>query len=362
MSGRSVKETIAVRAGEAFDLARVEAYLRAHIAEMGDGPLEVEQFAAGHSNLTYLLRAGDWEGVLRRPPLGPVAPKAHDMAREAKFLQALAPQFALAPRPYLLAEERDLLGAPFFVMERKRGVVLDRTWPDVWAQTPANARKVAEAAIDTLVALHHVPFHGTELALLGRPEGYMERQVHGWIERYERAKTADVSAAARVATWLREQLTRSAVQASTAAAQATIVHNDFKLNNMLVAPDDPSRVTAVLDWEMATLGDPLCDLAVMLSYWAQEGDSELLQQGLSPLTRLPGFPTRDELIELYATRSGRDVQAMDFYLAFAYFKVAVICQQIYYRYHNGQTQDPRFAAMGNMAQHLIELSAEVAGQ
>jgi aminoglycoside phosphotransferase (APT) family kinase protein len=351
-SGKGLNETIAVRAGEEFDLAKVEAYLRAHLPQLDGGELTALQFAAGHSNLTYLLRCGEWEAVLRRPPLGKLAPKAHDMARESRLLAALHPLFPEAPQPYVFCDDLDVIGAPFFVMERKSGVVADRRWPAVYEQTPENGRKMSEALVDTLVALHAVEYRGTELESIGRPEGYMERQVTGWIDRYLRAKTDEVPEAERVAKWMVDHLPEMPA--------ATIVHNDLKLNNLLLSPDDPAQVTAVLDWEMATIGDPLCDLAVTLSYWAEDGDGELIKQGLSPLTTLPGFLKRDELIELYARRSGRDVANMDFYLTFASFKVAVICQQIYYRWKQGQTQDPRFAAMGQMAQHLIGVAGQTA--
>ncbi|MCX7570999.1 phosphotransferase family protein [Tumebacillus sp. DT12] len=344
------RETIPVRAGEELDLARLTAYLGEHVPELASGDWRVEQFAAGHSNLTYLLRDGEREAVLRRPPLGPVAPKAHDMGRESRLLAALSPLFAKAPRPYLFCEDTAVIGSPFFVMERKKGVVADRRWPVEYEQTEENARLMSEALIDTLVELHSVEWRGTGLAEIGRPDGYMQRQVAGWIERYERSKTDEIPEAALVAKKLTDGLPESPT--------ATIVHNDLKLNNLLLDEKDPSRVTAVLDWEMATLGDPLSDLAITLSYWAEASDPEVLRQGLSPLTTRPGFYTREQLIHRYALKSGRSVEQMDFYMAFATFKIAVICQQIYFRWKQGQTQDPRFAGMGAVAAQLIKVAAK----
>jgi aminoglycoside phosphotransferase (APT) family kinase protein len=343
-----IGETRAVRSGEEFDVQKVHELLRKNIPMLDQKEITVSQFSAGHSNLTYLLKCGEWEAVLRRPPLGPVAKKAHDMAREARFLQALSPLFPLAPKPYVFCEDTDLIGSPFFVMERKKGVVVDKEWPTQFEKSPEVCRSMSEAFVDTLVALHAVPYQNTDLEQIGHPVGYMKRQVEGWIERYQRAKTDEIPTADVVSKWLIDHIPVS--------PPATVIHNDFKLNNMLFSLDNPACVTAVLDWEMATVGDPLSDLAIAISYWADKDDPASFRQGLSEITTLPGFYSRADLIERYAKKSGRNVESMDFYMTFAYFKVAVICQQIFYRWKRGQTQDERFAVMGNVAESLIQLA------
>jgi aminoglycoside phosphotransferase (APT) family kinase protein len=344
-----VLDTIPVRQGERFDLASLATFL----AQQGfavDG-LHVEQFPAGHSNLTYLLKAGEWQAVLRRPPLGPVAPRAHDMQREYRILQRLHPVFELAPKPYVLCEDSSVIGSPFYLMERRTGLLLDRELPADWKPDPAVHRAISEAVVRTLVDLHAVDWQPAGLDQVGHPDGYLDRQVHGWIDRYHRARTRDVAEVGPLTAWLVEHLPVS--------PPATVIHNDYKLNNVLLDPTQPTSLRAVLDWEMATLGDPLSDLATTLVYWAEPGDSDLLG-GLDAVTAQPGFLRRHEVIDLYQRLSGRDLQAMDFYQSFATFKVAVICQQIYYRWHRGQTDDPRFKDHERVACNLIRRAAELA--
>lgn len=340
------KETIPVRPGEELHRDDVEQFLRKQIPDLPEGSLEVEQFAAGHSNLTYLLRIGDWEAVLRRPPIGPVAPKTHDMEREYRILSLMHKVYPLAPKPYVFNNDLRVMEAPFYVMERRKGIVIDRTWPEEADSSSETRRLVSEAFVDTLVELHAVDWEGAGLASIGHPSGYMERQVHGWIQRYERAKTDELPLVEENAKWLIDRLPLSPA--------ATIIHNDFKLNNLIFSLQDLGKVEAVVDWEMTTIGDPLSDLAVAVSYWAEADDAELTENGFSPVTTLPGFINRHEFMELYAKKSGRDLHAFDYYMAFAYFKVAVICQQIYFRWKNGQTQDPRFERLDKMAISLME--------
>ncbi|HEY1298085.1 MAG TPA: phosphotransferase family protein [Chloroflexota bacterium] len=343
-------ETIPVRADERFDVARVAEFLRS--SGLGVGDLEVEQFPAGQSNLTFLLRSGDWEAVLRRPPLGPVAPRAHDMAREFRILHRLHPSFRLAPQPYVLCEDVTVLGAPFYVMERRHGLVLDQDLPVGWTPDPALHRAIAESLVKVLVDLHAVDWQAAGLDDIGHPEGYMRRQVSGWIERFVRARTSEIAEVNTLTKWLVTQLPES--------PPPTMIHNDYKLNNVLLDRDDPRRITAVLDWEMATVGDPLSDLASLVVYWTQSSDAEMMG-GLRSVTCEAGFPSRDEIVELYAHLSGRDLSTLHWYLAFSYFKVGVICQQIYYRWFKGQTHDERFAGLGNVAVALIRQAAATAG-
>lgn len=346
-------DTIPVRADERFSVARVSEFLiESGLGGFDPETIEVEQFPAGHSNLTYLLRSGDWEAVLRRPPLGPVAPRAHDVTREFHILQRLHPSFPLAPQPFVLCEDVEVIGAQFYVMERRRGLVLDQDLPLDWQPDADLHRAITESLIAVLVELHAVDWRAAGLDTIGHPEGYMQRQVTGWIDRYERARTPEAPEVTRLAAWLSDGLPQS--------PPATVIHNDYKLNNMLLDPRDPRRITAVLDWEMATVGDPLSDLASLLVYWTGPGESEMMG-GLKAVTGAAGFPTRPEIAQMYAQSSGRDVASLDWYVAFAYFKVGVICQQIYYRWFKGQTHDERFAGHGGVATNMLRQAASVAG-
>ncbi|MFD1029884.1 phosphotransferase family protein [Metaplanococcus flavidus] len=338
--------TIPVREGEEIDKAKLQQFLKASIDGLPEGELEIRQFGAGHSNLTYALKIGEWEGVLRKPPLGPVAPKAHDMEREFRILQSLAPVFPSAPKPYVYSEDLSIAGSPFFVMERRHGIVLDTEFPDGMEVTAEIGRKISEKMVDTLVELHAIDPYQTALAEMAKPEGFMERQVSGWIGRYERAKTDEIDGLENLKQWMMDHIPES--------QEPTIIHYDFKLNNAMFS-EDFSQITGLFDWEMTTVGDPLADLGAAMSYWIQADDPELLKFGMGKpsVTVNEGFFTREEFIRSYAEKSGRDVSQIDFYLTFAYFKLAVIVQQIYYRYKNGQTQDPRFAHFDRFVKSLI---------
>jgi aminoglycoside phosphotransferase (APT) family kinase protein len=334
-----------VRKGEDFDLAATERYIREHIENLPEGELEVRQFPSGASNLTYLVKIGNWEGVLRRPPLGPVPPKAHDMGRESRLLIKLHEAFPLAPKPYFFCEDESVIGAPFYVMERRKGVIVDDSFPEGVEPTEELRRGMSRMVVDTLVELHTVDWQKAGLGDLGRPEGFLERQVKGWIGRYDKAKTEQIEEVGPLTEWIQKNVPES--------PPATIVHNDYKLNNLLLNPEDLTEVRAVLDWEMTTIGDPLFDLAVSLSYWVEAGDSQELKEVLPTVADTPGFMTRKEFIDYYAQRSGRDLSDMHWYLVFGYFKLAVILQQIYARWHNGQTKDERFANFNERVKNVI---------
>ena len=341
-----MSETIKVREGEGFDHEAVEKRLREEIDGLPEGNLEVRQFPSGASNLTYLLEIGGWEGVLRRPPLGPVPPKAHDMGRESKVLASLNPVYPFAPKPYFFTDDESLIGAPFYVMERKRGTVIDDEFPEGVEPTEEFCRRLSETVVDTLVELHAVDYEKAGLGDLGRPEGFLERQTHGWISRYEKAKTEEIPEAEPLTEWLAKDIPES--------PSPTIVHNDFKLNNLLLDPDDFTEVRAVLDWEMTTVGDPLFDLAVSLSYWVEHDDPKEMREVLpTVVSKSSHFFTREEFIERYAQKSGRDLSDMGWHMVFGYFKLAVILQQIYARWHAGQTKDPRFANFDERVKNLI---------
>jgi aminoglycoside phosphotransferase (APT) family kinase protein len=344
-------DTAAIRTGEDFDHEALATYLRGRLAG-AEGPIEVEQFPGGHSNLTYLLRFGGREFVMRRPPMGPVAPTAHDMVREYRVLSAVHPVFPLAPRPELACEDVSILGVPFYVMERRRGIIVRTEVPKEVGNDEKLRRRISEAMVDTLVALHAIDIEASGLARLGKPQGFVERQVRGWTERWTRAKTTEVPAMERVITWLAERI--------PPAPAATMLHNDFKLDNVMLDRADPGRVAAVLDWEMATVGDPLVDLGLLLCYWSRTDDPKARRDAVSSVTTQPGWLSRDEIIQRYAERTGRDLSRIAFYETFALFKVAVVIQQIFFRYQRGQTRDERFADFERRVIGLAEAALEVA--
>ena len=340
-----MSETIAVREGEGFDAEAVEGVLREKIDGLPDGRLEVEQFPSGASNLTYLLRIGDWEGVLRRPPLGPIPPKAHDMGRESGILSKLNAAYPLAPKPYFFLDDEAVIGVPFYVMEKRTGVVLDDSFPEGVEPGGGLCREISRTVVDTLVELHAVEPVEAGLGELGRPEGFLERQTEGWIGRYDKAKTDEIDEVEPLTGWLAANVPES--------PPPTVIHNDYKLNNLVLNPNDLTEVRAVLDWEMTTVGDPLFDLAVSLSYWTEPGDPDDLKAVMPTVTSTPGFMTRRELIDRYAEESGRDLSEMHWYVVFGYFKLAGILQQIFARWKNGQTRDERFATFGDRVRALI---------
>jgi aminoglycoside phosphotransferase (APT) family kinase protein len=341
----TIDETIAVRKGEAFDIPRVEDYLRQVVPGIGEGSLQVRQFPSGASNLTYLLQIGSWQGVLRRPPFGPVPPKAHDMERESSLLRRIHPVFPLAPLPYAFCSDLDILGVPFYVMERREGIVINDAFPPGITPDKGLCQRISAMVVDTLVQIHAVDWRAAGLAAFGHPDGFLARQVKGWIERYFRAQTDDIPQVQPLTNWLAENI--------PPGPAPTLIHNDFKLNNILLDAHDLARPVAVLDWEMATIGDPLFDLAVSLGYWVNAEDPVELQTVLPSVTMVPGFINREAFMHLYASRSGRDLSSMQFYMTFAYFKLAVIIQQIYARWQKGQTQDERFAIFGKRVRDVV---------
>ena len=338
-------DTAPVRSGEELDVPALAVYLRDKIPGVAES-LDVEQFPGGYSNLTYLLRCGGEEYVLRRPPLGPVAPKAHDMAREYRILKAISPHFDPAPKVFLLCDDPSIVGAPFFVMERRCGVVLRREWPADYRAGADTFRRVSEAFTDCLIELHSVDILRHGLDSLGRPEGFLERQLRGWATRWQRAKTEELPRMDELGDWL--------AKCMPASAAATIVHNDYKLDNLMLGSEDAAEITAVLDWEMATVGDPLVDLGVVLSYWPESGDPELRREAVSPITTQPGFYSRRQLLERYAAATGRDLSRIDYYEVFGLYKLAVVLQQIYYRFYIGQTRDPRFQDLPERVRGLAD--------
>jgi aminoglycoside phosphotransferase (APT) family kinase protein len=346
-------DTSPIRKGEELDWSSLEAYLREYLPSKLDGEfapdakIEVTQFPGGHSNLTYCVSLGDREFVMRRPPFGPVAPTAHDMPREYRLLAAIHPHFHLAPKPYLLCEDASVIGAPFYLMERRKGIVIRQQIPQEVGDDLDLRRRISESLVDTLADLHAVDVQSTGLISLGKPAGFVRRQVEGWAGRWERAKTADLNEMKKTAEWLIQRLPPD-------PSIPTLVHNDYKLDNVMLDSSDPARIVAILDWEMCAVGDPLVDVGLLLCYWPQADDPEIFAGSLRSVTMLPGWMTRAEIVERYAARSGRDLSTIAFYHTFAIFKLAVVIQQIYYRYHVGQTQDARFADFDKRVEALAK--------
>lgn len=349
MSEMILPEVIDVRPDERFDEVALLKWIDGRLPG-SDQPLEVRQFGRGKANLTYLLAFGDdHEYVLRRPPLGPVAPSAHDMGREYRVLSTLWQAFPQAARAYLFADEDSIIGAPFFIMERRHGVVVQGVVPPVFGSGDDRDtnRKLSEVVVDTLAEFHAVDPMDAGLADLGRPEGFIDRQLNGWIGRWETAKHEDNPLAEEVAKWL--------IDTQPESRDVTLLHNDWRLDNMAVAEDDPGRCVAVYDWDMCTRGEPLADLGTVMAVWH---DPEEAVPGLMPMpTTTRGFMRREEAIVRYGQQSGRDLTHAGWYVVFGTFKMATIIQQIFIRWHRGQTQDERFAPMGEGARKLIELAA-----
>jgi aminoglycoside phosphotransferase (APT) family kinase protein len=323
-----------MRPGEELDVAAVDRWL--HAIDPGlDGLPEVTQYAGGASNWTYRLRYRNRDLVLRQPPAGTKARSAHDMGREYRVQKALAPVYPAVPRMVGLCEDPAVLGAPFYVMERIEGLVPRWPLPDGLALPPSHARRLCQALVEKLVELHRVDVAAAGLAALGKGPGYVRRQVAGWSERYVKARTWNVPSFARVRAWLAERAPDD--------AGACVIHNDFRFDNVVLDPGERTRIVGVLDWEMATIGDPLMDLGSALAYWVHADDDPLMRVTRRQPTHLPGMLRREEVVEAYLARTGRRPPApWAFYEVFGLFRLAVIAQQIYYRYHHRQTRNPAF--------------------
>src|SRR5258708_509718 len=342
---------VAIRQGEEVDLATIAPYLR-RLFPNEAGALQVSQFPSGHSNLTYSLQLGERELVLRRPPFGSKVKSAHDMGREFRVLSKLHSDYALAPEVLLYCDDDSILGAPFYLMKPIRGMILRRDLPRNLDFPAEKARRLSESFVDNLVHLHHVDYAAVGLSDLGRPEGYLERQVRGWIERYHGSKTHEYPEVEKLSAWMRDHMP------STRAA--SLIHNDYKYDNVVLDSNDITKIVGVLDWEMCTIGDSLSDLGTALAYWIDPTDPEELQQNRWGPTTAPGTLTREELVQYYTRQTGSDVSQIAFYLTFARFKLAVIVQQIYFRYHQGLTKDERFASVCEKIELLLRASLQCA--
>ena len=332
----------AIRRGEELDVESLRAYHAQVLSE--HGPLAIEQFPSGHSNLTYLLSLGERDLVLRRPPFGSTVKSAHDMGREYKVLSALHSIYPQAPRAVVYCEDESVIGAKFYVMERIRGAILRQSPPPGLDLSPAIARRCCEAFIDNLATLHGLDYASVGLDALHKPGQYTERQVNGWAQRYTGSQTDDIATIDDAIVWLQERI--------PADTGAVLIHNDYKFDNIVLDAHDLTRIIGVLDWEMATIGDPLTDLGTSLAYWTNPGEDDAVGTVHCFLTSAPGAMTRLDLAERYAERTGRDIANIHFYYVFALIKLAVIVQQIYYRYKHGLTQDERFAILIEMVKLL----------
>lgn len=339
-------DTIPVRQDEQFDELQLGDYLREKLPGT-ENSLRVRQFGGGAANLTYLLDYTSHQYVLRRPPLGPVAPSSHDMAREYKVLSVLHQAYPYAPQAYLFCEDPAVIGAPFFIMERCQGTVVRTTIPQEFIHIPNAAQLMSQALVDALADFHAVDYVSLGLEDLGKPNGFIQRQIEGWYRRWQAAKTEEVPEMEAIYTWLEDNQPPS--------KEFTLVHNDFKLDNTMLDSTNPSQVVAVFDWDMCTLGDPLSDLGALLTYWTEPDDLPFMQAVAK--TFMPTserFLTRAELVERYAARSGRDVGQIHFYHILGMFRVTVIIAQIYIRYFRGQTKDKRFAPFGILVKNLAQ--------
>ena len=329
----AIDRPIDVRPGEALDVVKLGPYLRDRLNLAGE--IEVLQYPSGFSNLTYLLRLGPTEIVLRRPPFGSKPKSGHDMQREHDVLAALHGSFPYCPKPLVFCDDESIIGSPFYVMERIEGVIVRRDFPDELRLSPEDVGALFDRLVGVHVELHSVDFRAVGLEGFGQPEGYVERQIVGWSDRYRRARTPDVPDCEGIMRWLDENRPPD-------SGRGCIVHNDFRLDNVVLDPAKPLEIIGVLDWEMATLGDPLMDLGASLAYWVEQRDPPPLQAMRMMPTNAEGAPTRAEIVNRYAAMSGLEIDDFGFYYCYGLFRLAGIVQQIYYRSYHGQTEDPRF--------------------
>jgi len=326
--------------------ANIESYIRSNIDGIPKSEMEIRQFTEGYSNLTYMIKMGDWEAVLRRPPFGYTPPKAHDMEREYRILEKIHPVFPLAPKPYIYCEDPYITDKHFYVMEKRNGVVIDEDIPSEFEKTAKTGEQISEAVVKTLVELQSVDVEKNNLSDIGKPEGYLTRQVHGWMKRYEQSSTGDeVENIDELQKWLINNIPKN--------DEVTVVHNDFKLNNMMFDRNDPGKVVGIFDWELATIGDPLTDLGSTIAYWIEKSDPDI---GLNSVAGHEGFYSRREFLEKYTQLSGRDVSNFNYYLAFGFYKLAGILQQLYHRWKIGEMRDERFSTLNSGISNLIELA------
>ena len=347
-----MNDTKPIRRGEELNEANLQTFLRENL-EIKSGEIEILQFPGGSSNLTYCVKIGADEYVLRRPPFGNQVKSAHDMAREFHVLSHLSKVYGPAPKPLIYCNDEKIIGSEFYLMERRHGLIIRGKSPETLENSPELQRKVCESFIENLVELHSLDYQKVGLGNLGKPEGYVFRQVEGWTKRYFNAKTDEHVELETAIEWLGANIPDS--------HGAALVHNDYKFDNVMLDPENLTEIVAVLDWEMTTVGEPLMDLGSSLAYWmAKENGTEMLSMPFNPRVLMENI-SRQELVEMYQQQSGKRVSDIVFYYVFGTFKLAVIAQQIYFRYAKGFTKDQRFAtfdhfvnSLGKIALHAIE--------
>jgi len=334
-----MEEIIGVRKGEEIDINNLKSYLKEYIQDFDiNTPLSVKQFSGGYSNLTYLLTSGDSEMVLRRPPVGANIKSAHDMGREYQILKSLRPVFPYCPEALVYCEDPSVIGAHFYVMKRISGIILKKELPKDLKFSPKEAKKLCEKLLDVHIELHDIDVKTAGLDFIGKPEGYVHRQIDGWSSRYRKAKTDDAPDFETVMAWLKDKQPKD-------TDAPVLVHNDYKFDNVVLDPANPMNIIGVLDWEMATYGDPLMDLGNSLAYWVDKHDPPDFQNIRVMPTTMDGAMMREELIHYYGEKTGRNMSSFDYYLCFGLFRLAVIAQQIYKRYYQGLTKDSRFGML-----------------
>ncbi|WP_028313542.1 phosphotransferase family protein [Desulfatibacillum aliphaticivorans] len=338
-----------IREGEELEAAAIEPFLKDSIPGL-EGEVKVSQFPSGHSNLTYSISVGDADLVLRRPPFGTKAATAHDMHREYKVLKALREAYPYCPEVLAYTDDESVIGCPFYVMRRIKGIILRKELPKELNFTPEKTRAFCEELIDVHAALHNVDMYEVGLDTFGKPEGYTRRQVEGWSKRYRKAKTPDVPDCEAIMAWLAERMPPD-------PDKATILHGDFKPDNVILDPNNPTKIIGVLDWEMATIGNPLMDLGSSLGYWTQKGDPDEMRSAPMMPPELGEVMSRKEIIDRYAEKTGINMDNFNFYWCFGIFRLIVIAQQIYYRFYHKQTKDQRFAQLG-LAVHILANAAD----
>ncbi|MEX5539242.1 phosphotransferase family protein [Pseudomonas poae] len=347
-------QSTTIRPGEELDASLIDPYLKAHIPGL-NGAVTISQFPGGASNLTYLLEYPDQEFVLRRPPFGHKARSAHDMGREFRILNQLKDGFPYCPKAYVHCTDESVIGAEFYVMERVNGIILRSDLPPELGLDASRTEALCKSFIDKFVELHRVDYSACGLADLGKPEGYVRRQIRGWSERYEKALTPDAPTWDAVRAWLNDKMPADHPASS-------IVHNDYRFDNVILDPRNPMQIIGVLDWELTTLGDPLMDLGNTLAYWIEAADPAPVQLMRRQPSNAPGMLTRREFVDYYAERAGIQIDNFDFYYTYGLFRLAGIVQQIYYRFFHGQTQDKRFAQFIQMNKLLEQMSLNVIGK
>ena len=336
--------TIEMREGEELDLNRLDEVLKGVLSDL-DGRPAVRQYSSGKSNLTYLITYLNRELVLRRPPPGIKAASAHSMIREYKILKLLGDAFPAIPHVILYSDDESLLGSEFYLMDKVEGVLVKEGFPAEWGFSQSDRGRFCRRVFDKLIELHQVDYESAGLKDFGKPDGYGERQIVGWNKRYVAALTPDVPDFRDVRDWLESNIPVN-------AAYKSILHGDFRIDNVMVSADDPFNVVAVLDWEMAALGDPLMDLANALAYWFHSDDPPELFAMKNQPSDVNGMMRREDILEYYSDKTGFGIEKWHFYEVYGYFRLAVIAQQLYFRFVSKQTTDPRFARYGEVVVHI----------